>query len=186
MQIIRYLGDESDCKRFVTRGSIQQVIHGKDDTGVISLTRVMAHLPKPVVFIMDGIRDELFESIHCLLTRLPMCKFWCTGTCLRCDQLNFDTQPLKLILRRPPSVQKILSILESNENRENGAESMLCRATSPSGKDNPEWLPPTSGPRAELFPHVKRSHSVTRILDCEECGHSLAQYLKETLCIGEK
>ncbi|KAL8560554.1 hypothetical protein ACOMHN_018954 [Nucella lapillus] len=126
---------------------------------------------RPICLIMNEIQGEVTDYIAKLCQQIPGCGFWSFGVCPSTCPPGFVLGELSTPVRCPPAVQTLLKMTEPS--RGSGAPYSYV-TSSTGGTQHPL---PTSGLPVKLLSHA--GHGQRPILQCRQCGETLALYLRE-------
>ena len=139
---------------------------------------------RPICLLMDDIHGESVPLLLRVLQQIPKSTFWCAGAWPTTCPPEFTRKELSTSIRCPPSVQRVLQMVEPSQG---GAQESLPSWTQftyvTHSTEIDEQPLPTTGVRAKLMSHG--GHQSPGILDCRECAEELAAYLKAELRVGE-
>ncbi|KAH9491411.1 hypothetical protein Btru_031274 [Bulinus truncatus] len=127
---------------------------------------------KNPMFLIDEVTwiPETGKLIQILKTHSPQSTIWCAGMLPECKPDGFESQELQAILRCPPSVQRVLRLVDNRKER----QSLYHLDSSKAGL-------PTDGPSPYFIIHSKHGRPEVQPYDCVMCAELLSEFLLNNL-----
>ncbi|XP_055867029.1 uncharacterized protein LOC106052516 [Biomphalaria glabrata] len=124
------------------------------------------------MFLIDEVTwlPETAKLITILMKQFPHSHIWCAGMLPECRPEGFESQELLSILRCPPSVQRVLRIVDNRTERR-----LLYHL------DSSKAGLPTDGPPPYFIIHSKHGSPDVQPYDCVRCAELLSDFLLNTL-----
>ncbi|XP_059141655.1 uncharacterized protein LOC131929453 [Physella acuta] len=121
-----------------------------------------------VRFLIDEVTwvPETEELITLLKKYFPLSAIWCAGLLQECQPKDFQSEQLLNILRCPPSVQRVLRLVDNREDR----CGMYHLNSSKAGL-------PTDGPAPYFIIHSRHGSPGVQPYDCKQCAQDLSDFL---------
>ncbi|CAG5116000.1 unnamed protein product [Candidula unifasciata] len=119
-------------------------------------------------FLLDEIAwvKETEKLLHLLKKSYPYSSIWCAGMLIECQPEGFEAGSLEVILRCPPSVQRVLRIVDNRDER--------CQLYK---LDSAKAGLPTDGLKAFFVIHSQHGDPSVQPYDCRICGQKLSDIL---------
>ncbi|CAL1531980.1 unnamed protein product [Lymnaea stagnalis] len=127
-------------------------------------------------FLIDEVTwiPESEKLMFVLKDMFPDSTIWCAGMLAECKPQGFESEGLESILRCPPSVQRVLRIVDNRKKR--------CKLyhleSSSAGL-------PTDGPKPHFIIHSEHGPPNVQPYDCIHCANQLSDFLLNDLNMKE-
>ncbi|BFZ25574.1 hypothetical protein BsWGS_28613 [Bradybaena similaris] len=119
-------------------------------------------------FLLDEVAwvKETEKLLQLLKRCCPYSRIWCAGMLIECQPQGFEAGRLEVILRCPPSVQRVLRIVDNRDDR--------CQLYK---LDSAKAGLSTDGLKAFFVIHSKHGDPSVQPYDCRICGQELSNIM---------